>query len=199
MGLRHVVLTCPDDGLVCCFCSSAHSFALRLPPDPSSRRRPCLRLVLGLRCLSTVLDSPYRGLAPHKFTPMPGVHQAGAAVSASLHSRPPTTLGARMKMIKKTTTIILLVVSVLTSTASAEECTDMEAYAAMTVTGYLDSWKSVKRAYEQFRHCGDDGAIAEGFDEAISALWENQWDKLPEMLKYTKDDKDFRAFTYKRI
>src|SRR6185369_14747620 len=74
MGLRHVVLTCPDDGLVCCFCSSAHSFALRLPSDPSSRRRPCLRLVLGLRCLATVLDSPYRGLAPHKFTPMPGVH-----------------------------------------------------------------------------------------------------------------------------
>src|SRR6185369_1418024 len=76
MGLRHVVLTCPDDGLVCCFCSSAHSFALRLPSDPSSRRRPCLRLVLGLRCLATVLDSPYRGLAPHKFTPMPGVHKA---------------------------------------------------------------------------------------------------------------------------
>ena len=76
MGLRHVVLTCPDDGLVCCFCSSAHSFALRLPPDPSSRRRPCLRLVLVLRCLTTGLDSPYRGLAPHKFTPMPGVHLA---------------------------------------------------------------------------------------------------------------------------
>ena len=75
VGLRHVVLTCPDDGLVCCFCSSAHSFALRLPPDPSSRRRPCLRLVLVLRCLTTVLDSPYRGLAPHKFTPMTGVHQ----------------------------------------------------------------------------------------------------------------------------
>jgi len=54
MGLRHVVLTCPDDGLVCCFCTSAHSFALRLPPDPSSRRRPCLRLVLGLPCLTTV-------------------------------------------------------------------------------------------------------------------------------------------------
>ncbi len=72
--LRHVVLTCPDDGLVCCFCSSAHSFALRLPPDPSSRRRPCLRLVLGLPCLPTVTGFSYRGLAPHKFTPMTGVH-----------------------------------------------------------------------------------------------------------------------------
>jgi hypothetical protein len=32
--------------LLCGFCSSACTFALRLPPDPSSRRRPCLRLVL---------------------------------------------------------------------------------------------------------------------------------------------------------
>ena len=32
--------------LVCGFCPSARTFALRLPSDPSSRRRPCLRLVL---------------------------------------------------------------------------------------------------------------------------------------------------------
>jgi hypothetical protein len=32
--------------LVCGFCSSARTFALRLPSDPSSRRRPCLPLVL---------------------------------------------------------------------------------------------------------------------------------------------------------
>ena len=32
--------------LVCGFCSSARTFALQLPSDPSSRRRPCLRLVL---------------------------------------------------------------------------------------------------------------------------------------------------------
>lgn len=63
MGLRHVVLTCPDDGLVCCFCSSAHSFALRLPSDPSSRRRPCRRLVLLSR-LTTVPDSNTGDLHP---------------------------------------------------------------------------------------------------------------------------------------
>ncbi len=77
VGLRHVVLTCPDYGLVCCFCPSAHSFALGLPPDPSSRRRPCRRLVL----LPRRRDGDgfkYRGLAPHKFTPMTGVHQAEA-------------------------------------------------------------------------------------------------------------------------
>jgi len=64
MGLRHVVLTCPDDGLVCCFCSSAHSFALRLPPDPSSRRRPCLRLVLVDFVSRQCLDSRTGDLHP---------------------------------------------------------------------------------------------------------------------------------------
>ena len=32
--------------LICGFCSSSRTFALGLPSDPSSRRRPCLRLVL---------------------------------------------------------------------------------------------------------------------------------------------------------
>jgi hypothetical protein len=34
--------------LVCHFCSSARSFALQLPSDLASRKRPCLRLVLML-------------------------------------------------------------------------------------------------------------------------------------------------------
>src|SRR3989337_678366 len=34
--------------LLCGFCSSARTFAIGLPSDPSSRRRPCLRLVLLL-------------------------------------------------------------------------------------------------------------------------------------------------------
>jgi hypothetical protein len=63
--------------LVCGFCSSSRTFALRLPSDPSSRRRHCLRLVLLIvffLSMNTVRFS-YRGLSPHKFTPMPGVHK----------------------------------------------------------------------------------------------------------------------------
>lgn len=84
------------------------------------------------------------------------------------------------------------------SMANATECTQMEAYAAETVTDYLDSWKNVHKSFKEFGHC-DDGAIAEGFDEAISLLWANQWHKLPEMLKYAMQDKSFRAFVFKRI
>jgi hypothetical protein len=38
--------------LLCGFCSSARTYAIGLPSDPSSRRRPCLRLVLLLVSIS---------------------------------------------------------------------------------------------------------------------------------------------------
>ena len=63
--------------LICGFCSSSRTFAIGLPSDPSSRRRPCLRLVLLL--VSIIMNTfrfSYRGLSPHKFTPVPGVHQS---------------------------------------------------------------------------------------------------------------------------
>jgi hypothetical protein len=50
--------------LVCRFCSSARSFALRLPSDPASQRRPCHRLVLMLM-ISTI----NRILVQGTFTP----------------------------------------------------------------------------------------------------------------------------------
>ena len=98
----------------------------------------------------------------------------------------------------KTTILIALAVAVFAQVANAKECTRMEAYAAETVTDYLDSWKNVSRAFRAFGHC-DDGGIAEGFDEAISVLWVNHWQKLPDMLKYTKENNDFKTFIYKRI
>jgi len=63
-------------GLVCGFCPSSRTFALRLPSDGRSPFRPCLRLVLLL--VSIVMNTfrfSYRGLSPLKFTPVPGVPQ----------------------------------------------------------------------------------------------------------------------------
>jgi len=68
--------------LICGFCPSARTFAIGLPSDPSSRRRPCLRLVLLV--VSTTMNTlrfSYRGLSPHKFTPMSGVPQYSATTS----------------------------------------------------------------------------------------------------------------------
>jgi hypothetical protein len=46
---------------------------LRLPSDGPSRFRPCLRLVL-VSMYKPLTGFTYRGLSPHKFTPVPGVH-----------------------------------------------------------------------------------------------------------------------------
>ena len=62
--------------LVCGFCSSARAFALRLPSDARSPSRPCLRLILVVAFIRMNTSRfSYRGLPPHKFTPMPGVHK----------------------------------------------------------------------------------------------------------------------------
>ena len=60
--------------LISDFCSSARRFALGLPSDPPSRDCPCRRLVFTLVNMIDVPSSD-RGLSPHKFMPMPGVHQ----------------------------------------------------------------------------------------------------------------------------
>jgi hypothetical protein len=63
-------------------------FALRLPPDGPSRFRPCLRLVLVQMSKRTPAGFTYRGLSPHKFTPMPGVHNL---VQGTARGMPPLT------------------------------------------------------------------------------------------------------------
>ncbi len=61
--------------LVCGFCPSSRTFAIGLPSDLSSRKRPCLRLVLLVVFITMKTSGfSYRGLSPHKFTPVPGVH-----------------------------------------------------------------------------------------------------------------------------
>jgi hypothetical protein len=62
--------------LVCGFCPSSRTFARRLPSDGRSPFRHCLRLVLLIVFLiMNTFRFSYRGLPPHKFTPMPGVHK----------------------------------------------------------------------------------------------------------------------------
>jgi hypothetical protein len=99
-----------------------------------------------------------------------------------------------MKIIIKLIFITFLTVSA----TEAKECTKMEAFAAESVVDYLNSWKEIYKAFKEFGHC-DDGAIEEGFDEAISVQWADQWKTLPEMIKYTKEDTEFIIFIYKRI
>jgi hypothetical protein len=63
----------PDDFV----CSSARRFALRLPSDNPSRACLCHRLVV---MIANMINAEFsdRGLAPHKFMPMLGVHRCSS-------------------------------------------------------------------------------------------------------------------------
>jgi len=82
--------------------------------------------------------------------------------------------------------------------AGAKECTAREEYAALAVVEYLDSWKNVNLAYRHFQQC-DDGAIAEGYSEAVARLLVDHWSRLPELGKLTANDSGFESFVLKRI
>ncbi len=76
-------------------CSSARTFALGLPPHSTSRGCTCRRLVVIIDLLRTMPVS-HRGLAPHKFMPMPGVPMLPVRSGSSpLHPTPPAA--ARLK------------------------------------------------------------------------------------------------------
>ena len=69
----------------------AHRFALRLPSDGPSRFRPRIRSGRLLPSASTCVSAnmpltgfTYRGLSPHKFTPMPGVQLSHDPIVQSL-------------------------------------------------------------------------------------------------------------------
>ncbi len=94
--------------------------------------------------------------------------------------------------------IALLVVLALPlpAVATDKKCSQLEAYAAETVTDYLDSWANVYAFFKQFRHCYD-GAIAEGAEERIQTLWSTQWRQLPKMVSLVKTDPEFKAFLWR--
>lgn len=96
---------------------------------------------------------------------------------------------------------ILISLSLITSTtaiASDEPCSTQDAYAAETVTGYLNNWENVYAFFKQFNHCYD-ASIAEGAEDNIQKLWVNHWSEIPQMIIFTNQDPEFKAFIWQRI
>jgi hypothetical protein len=79
--------------------------------------------------------------------------------------------------------------------AVARDCTREEAFAAQTITDYLDSWDNVLLFFKQFHHCYD-GAIAGGAQDKIQLLWATRWNELPRMIALTDRDPGFKDFLW---
>jgi hypothetical protein len=61
--------------------------------------------------------------------------------------------------------------------AQQKPCTRPDEKGALIVVDQLRSWKAIYRAFERFGHC-DDGAIAEGFSDAVVSTLANPGGRL---------------------
>ena len=93
---------------------------------------------------------------------------------------------------------LALLVLATGASAKAAQCTPDQANAADAVIDYIDSWKNMHLAFEQFQQC-DDGAIAEGFSEADARLMADHWSNLSDGLAFLRADPSFKRFVIRHL
>jgi len=96
--------------------------------------------------------------------------------------------------------ILALSMVFLSLIAVAEEgsCTKADAIDAESSVSTLKNWEDIYQSFKRFRFC-DDGAIAEGYSDAVARVLSNQWSQLDELVKLLSSDQDFNAFVLKHI
>src|SRR5574337_837603 len=61
-----------------------------------------------------------------------------------------------------------------------------------------NSWQQLYQQYKLYAHC-DDGAIAEGFSEAVTRLLSDRWRDIRELEAILKDARRFRDFVVRHV
>jgi hypothetical protein len=77
-------------------------------------------------------------------------------------------------------------------------CTKSEARQAEKDVDSLSNWDGVYRAYTKFSQC-DDGAIAEGYSDAVGKLLADDWANFKRFLTLSKTDRGFSRFVVRHI
>jgi hypothetical protein len=77
-------------------------------------------------------------------------------------------------------------------------CTQEEAIKAETEGTYVDTWPDLYRSFVRFGHC-DDGAIAEGFSDAVAKLLAEHWDQFNTLAPLAKAHPKFEDFIIRHL
>jgi len=102
-------------------------------------------------------------------------------------------------MLRLTAVLVLtFAINAFGSDASKKPCIKSDARQAEKDVDSLSDWDHVYRAYREFSQC-DDGAIGEGYSDAVGKLLANDWGQLNHLLALTKTDKGFQRFVVKHI
>ena len=96
--------------------------------------------------------------------------------------------------------LAVLVFTLLASSIAwaADPCTDERARDAEMATDSMKTWSALYAGFKRYRGC-DDGAIAEGFTEAVVHHLASDWKSLPEAAALVQKHPSFRAFFLRHI
>jgi len=94
--------------------------------------------------------------------------------------------------------VLLLGTSAFASGTSKKPCTETEAMQAEKGVDSLTDWDRVYRAYKKFSQC-DDGAMAEGYSDAVGKLLANDWTNFDRLRTLAKTDSGFLRFVLNHI
>jgi len=84
------------------------------------------------------------------------------------------------------------------TTSQMKVCTDKDAEQALNLPVRYKDWDAAYRIFKRFGQC-DDGAIAEGYSEAIAQLLAHDWEHLNVLIRLTSSDKAFKEFVLRHI
>jgi hypothetical protein len=82
--------------------------------------------------------------------------------------------------------------------AFAHSCTQSEAKIAEEHASSLKDWDAVHRAFRRYAQC-DDGAIGEGYSEAVSRLLADHWLQTGRAATLSRNDVAFRSFIVRHV
>ncbi len=93
---------------------------------------------------------------------------------------------------------ILLVFLFSMYISAQADCSAVQAKNAEYSVDYLKTWQAVYDSFKKYPGC-DDGAIAEGYSDAVVKLLANHWNKFANMQKLISKDPQFNAFILMHI
>lgn len=82
--------------------------------------------------------------------------------------------------------------------AQKKSCSDAEETKAEKEVDSLKSWDQVYESYKRFEQC-DDGAVAEGYSDAVGKLLANDWEHFARLVKLAKTDRTFARFVIRHV
>ena len=83
-------------------------------------------------------------------------------------------------------------------TKAARPCTRDQAIAAEQDVDHLPNWNAVYGSFKRYGQC-DDGAIGEGYSDAIAQLLAHRWDQFEQLRRLAARSKPFRRFVLHHV